>query len=68
MVGRVVEIDVRVVLVPQHECKLYAAAPVVGDVVRVEAVFEIDGALVEDVVAEGEEEDPPVSGFSNFFE
>jgi hypothetical protein len=53
------EIYIRVVLVPHHERELHTAAPVVGDIVRIEAVFEVDGALVGDVVTEREEEDPP---------
>jgi hypothetical protein len=57
--GGMMEEDVWVVFVPQDQRKLHAAAPVVGHVVRFETVFEIDRALVEDVIPEREEQNPP---------
>lgn len=51
--------DGGVVAVPQHERELDTAAPVLGDAVRFEAVLEVNGALIEDVVAVWEEEDSP---------
>ena len=60
MVGRMVVEVGGSIGIPQNKTKLHAAAPVVGDIVRWEAMLQVDGALVH-VVAEREEENSPTS-------
>jgi hypothetical protein len=48
----------RVVGVPEHEAKLDTAAPALGGLITIEAMFEVYGALVN-VIAEREEQDAP---------
>lgn len=46
MVGRMVDFQAGVVRVPEHERKLNAAAPVIGDLISFKAMFEINRALI----------------------
>ena len=59
MMSSVVDIQAGIVRVPEDERKLNTAAPVVGNLISFEAVFKINGALV-DIVTMWEEQNAPV--------
>lgn len=52
-------VQARIVRVPEDEGELNTAAPVFGDRVGVEAMLEVNGALVN-VVSVREEQDAPI--------
>jgi len=58
VVGRVMDVETRVVGVPKHESKLDAAAPALGHGVGVKAMFEVYGALIG-VVTMWEQQNAP---------
>ena len=59
MMCEVVEVERGIVGVPEDEAELDTTAPVLGHGIGLEAMFEINGALV-DVVTEREEENAPI--------
>jgi hypothetical protein len=54
VMGCVMNIEAGVVGVPQDQCELHTTAPVLGDLVRLEPMLQVDGGLIN-VVAMREE-------------